>query len=92
MKFYEDRIEFKGRVFFVRVKNRVLKYEEIKDITVTQGATFFEKRFQKAFGYGNIYVYPKKGNIITNGMQIELIENINDRVEDIKNIAGDKIG
>ena len=43
------------------------------------------------FGYGNIYVYPKKGNLITNGMQIELVSDINQKVEEIKNIVGDKI-
>lgn len=92
MKFYEDRIEFKGNMFLFKVENRVLKYDEIKDITFTQGATFLERRFQKAFGYGNIYVYPKKGAYITNGMQIELVENINEKVEEIKEIVGDKIG
>ena len=91
MKFYEDRIEFKGKIFFLKVNERVLKYSEIKDITFTQGSTFFEKRFQKVFGYGNIYVYPKKGNLITNGMQIELVSDINQKVEEIKNIVGDKI-
>lgn len=91
MKFYEDRIEFKGKIFFVKVKERILKYDEIKDITFTQGSTFFEKRFQKMFGYGNIYVYPKRGNLITNGMQIELVSDINQKVEEIKNIVGDKI-
>ena len=91
MKFYEDRIEFKGRIFFLKVNERVLKYSEIKDITFTQGSTFFEKRFQKLFDYGNIYVYPKKGNLITNGMQIELVSDINQKVEEIKNIVGDKI-
>ena len=91
MKFYEDRIEFKGKIFILKVNERVLKYSEIKDITFTQGSTFFEKRFQKVFGYGNIYVYPKKGNLITNGMQIELVSDINQKVEEIKNIVGDKI-
>lgn len=91
MKFYDDRVEFKGRIFFVKAQNRVLKYSEIKDITVTQGATFFEKRFQKAFGYGNIYIYPKKGNLLTNGMQIELVADINKKIDEIKQIVGDKI-
>ena len=50
MKFYEDRIEYKGRMFLLKLEERTLKYDEIKDITFTQGATFFEKRFQKAFG------------------------------------------
>ena len=74
MKFYEDRIEFKGKMFLFKIEERSLRYDEIKDITCTQGATFLEKRFQKAFGYGNIYVYPKKGTYLTNGMQIELVE------------------
>ena len=91
MKFYEDRIVFKGKMFFLKVENRSLKYDEIKDITMTQGTTFFEKMFQKKFGYGNIYVYPKKGNIVTHGMQIELVENINEKVEEIKKIIGDKL-
>ena len=91
MKFYDDRIEFKGKMFFFNVKERILKYDEIKDITFTQGATFFERRFQKAFGYGNIYVYPKKGNFIFNGMQIELVSDIKNKIEEIKKIVGDKI-
>lgn len=90
MKFFNDRIEYKGKVLF-RNQERVLKYDEIKDITFTQGITFLEKRFQKAFGFGNIYVYPKKGNILTKGMQIELVENINEKIEEIKSIVGDKI-
>ena len=92
MKFYEDRVEFKGRMYFIKAENRVLRYDEIKDITVTQGIGFFEKRFQKAFGFGNIYVYPKKGSFLTNGMQIELVADINSKIEEIKNIVGDKIG
>ena len=92
MKFYEDRVEFKGKMFLWKVEERSLKYEEIKDIMFSQGTTFFEKRFQKAFGYGNIYIYPKKGTFLTNGMQIELVENINEKVEEIKNIVGDKLG
>lgn len=91
MKFYEDRVEFKGKMFLFKIQERIIKYKDIKDITFTQGASFFEKRFQKAFGYGNIYIYPKNGIYIKNGMQIELVENINKKVEEIKNIVGDKI-
>ncbi len=92
MKFYEDRIEFKGKMFLFKTEERTLRYNEIKDITVTQGASFIEKRFQKAFGLGNLYVYPKNGTYITKGMQIELVANINEKVEQIKEIIGDKIG
>ena len=65
MKFFEDRIEFKGKIFLYKTEKRTLKYDEIKDIIVTQGSNFFEKIFQKRLGYWNIYVYPKKGNLIT---------------------------
>ena len=92
MKFYEDRIEFKGSMLLSKVEERCLRYDEIKDITATQGTTFFEKIFQKLFGYGNIYVYPKKGTYLSKGMQIELVENIFQKIEEIKNIVGDKIG
>lgn len=92
MKFYQDRVEFKGKMFLFRIENRSLRYDEIKDITFTQGTTWFEKIFQKRFGYGNIYVYPKKGTYLTNGMQIELVENINEKVEELKNLVGDRIG
>lgn len=92
MKFYDDRIEYKGKMFGIKTFERSLKYSEIKDITFTQGTTFFEKRFQKAFGYGNIYVYPKSGTYLGRGMQIELVENVNQKVEEIKNIVGDKLG
>lgn len=91
MKFFEDRVEYKGKMFLFKTENRVLKYEEIKDIAYTQGATFFEKRFQKAFGFGNIYVYPKKGTYLKHGMQIELVDDIFNKVDQIKNIVGDKL-
>ena len=32
MKFYEDRIEYKGRMFLLKLEERTLKYDEIKDM------------------------------------------------------------
>lgn len=88
--FYETKVVFEGKVFFKTVK-RELAYSEIKDIVFTWGTGWFENFFQKIFKLGNIYVYPKKGNIFSNGMQLEIVENFEKVMEDIKNIAGDKI-
>ena len=88
--FCENKVVFEGKVLFRNVK-RELAYSEIKDIVFTWGTGWFDRFFQKMFKLGNIYVYPKKGNIFSEGMQLEIVENFEKIMEDIKNIAGDKI-
>lgn len=88
--FYETKVVFEGKVFFRSVK-RELAYSEIKDIVFTWGTGWFDRFFQKLFKLGNIYIYPKRGNIFSSGMQLEIVENFEKIMEDIKNIAGDKI-
>jgi hypothetical protein len=90
LTFYETKVVYKGKMLFWDTK-RVLGYEEIKDIVITQGASWFERFFQKMFKIGNIYVYPKKGNIISNGIRLEIVDNIDEVIEKIKNVAGDKL-
>jgi hypothetical protein len=88
--FYDTKIVFKGKMFFMDVE-RTMSYDEVKDIVFTQGTGWFEKFFQKMFKLGNIYVYPKKGNLISTGMQLEIVENIDEVMEKIKNVVGDKL-
>jgi hypothetical protein len=90
ISFYDDKVVYKGKKLWWD-SERTLKYSEIKDITFTQGSSFFEKRIQKLMNLGNIYVYPKKGNIYTRGMQLEIVDKIDEVVEKIKTVAGDKI-
>jgi uncharacterized membrane protein (DUF485 family) len=90
MAFYETKIVFKGKIMLMNVE-RILSYDDVKDIVFTQGTGWFEKIFQKIFKLGNIYVYPKKGNIISNGMQLEIVENIENVIENVKNVVGDKL-
>jgi hypothetical protein len=90
MAFYENKIVFKGKMLFMNV-DRTIKYEDVKDIVFTQGSGWFEKIFQKMFKLGNIYVYPKKGNLLTNGMQIEIVADIENVIEKIKSVVGDKL-
>lgn len=90
MSFYDDRIVYKRKFLFID-KERTLEYSEVKDIVYTQGTSWYTRIWQKILKFGNIYVYPKKGNIITHGMALEVVENIDEVVENIKKIIGDKI-
>ena len=90
MCFYETKIVFKRKFLFID-KEKTINYEDVKDIIFAQGPNFIPRTFQKAFHMGNIYVYPKKGNIMMNGMQIENVANIEKVVEQIKQVAADKI-
>lgn len=90
LSFYSTKVVYK-RKFLFTYKEKILEYDEIKDIVFVQGTNMITRIFQKAFHMGNIYIYPKKGNIFTNGMQLENVACIEKVIEDVKNIAGDKI-
>ena len=90
MTFYDDKIVYKRKFLFID-KERELKYSEVKDIVFTQGTNWFTRMWQKIYKYGNIYVYPKKGNIFSHGMSIEVVENIDKVINDVKTVIGDKI-
>jgi len=91
LSFYESKVVFKGIYFMFFKIDRVLAYEDIKDIVFTQGTNWLERVFQKAFNLGNIYIYPKKGNILTKGMQLEIVDNIDDVIKKIEEVVGDRI-
>lgn len=90
LAFYENKVIYK-RKFLLRDTTRELNYDEIKDIVFTQGPSWFARFFQKRFKFGNVYVYPKKGNILTRGMQIEFVSQIDKVMVDIKTVVGDKV-
>jgi len=88
--FYKTKVVYRRKFLFIDRKIE-LAYEDIKDIVFTQGNNWWTRAFQKKFNLGNILIYPKKGNILVNGMQLEIVENIKQVIEDIKNVIGDKI-
>ncbi len=87
---YNTKMVYKRKFLFIN-KEKTIAYDDVKDIVFAQGTGWISRVFQKLFHMGNIYVYPKKGNIIMNGMQIENVANIEKVIEEIKNIVGDKI-
>lgn len=88
--FYEDKVVFK-RKFLLRDSTREMPYDNIKDIVFAYGTNWITRFFQKIFHLGNIYIYPKKGNILMNGISLEVVENIEKVIEDIRNNVGDRI-
>ena len=90
ISFCEDKVIYKRKFLFIN-KEREMKYEDIADIGYNQGNNFITRWFQKLFHFGNIYIYPKKGNILLNGISLEVVENIEQTAEMIKEKVGDKI-
>lgn len=88
--FYEDKVVYKRKFLFIN-KEKVMQYKDIADIGYNYGNTLITSWFQKLFHYGNIYIYPKKGNIMFNGISLEVVENIEQVTEEIKEKVGDKI-
>lgn len=88
--FYEDKVVFK-RKFLFRNTTKEMPYSNIKDIVFTNGTNWITRFFQKIFHLGNIYIYPKKGNILINGISLEVVDNIEKVIEDIRNNVGDRI-
>lgn len=88
--FYDDKIVYKRKFLFIN-KEKIMKYEDVADIGYNQGNTFITRWFQKLFHFGNIYIYPKKGNILFNGISLEVVENIEQVANEVKEKVGDKI-
>ena len=90
ISFCEDKVVYKRKFLFIN-KEKEMKYENISDIGYNQGNNFIVRWFQKLFHFGNLYIYPKKGNILLNGISLEVVENIEQTAEAIKEKIGDKI-
>ena len=88
--FYEDKVVYKRKFLFMN-KEKEMKYENIADIGYNQGTSWVTRFFQKIYHFGNIYIYPKKGNLLFNGICLEVVENIEDVANEIKEKISDKI-
>lgn len=90
ISFLETKLVYRRKFLFVN-KRKVMNYSDIDDIVFTYGPSTFTKIFYKAFHFGNIYVYPKKGTLLTNGISLEVVADIEKVIDEIKNTIGDKI-
>jgi len=74
--FYEDRIIIKEKS-----KKTELLYKEIKDFLIYQSQT------QKLFNYGEITIKLKETNILSKGIQLFSLSNLNNTIEQIRKIV-----
>lgn len=82
-KFYSKKIDFKCN-FWIIDRHREILYKNLDSINKEQ--TFL----QKIFNLGNIYIYAKKGNLLTTGIEIKNVPNFKETYEKINQIIEDK--
>ena len=52
--------------------------------TVNYNQTFI----QKMFDFGDVYIYAKKGNLLTTGIEVKNVANLKENIEKINEIIG----
>lgn len=82
--FHEKSVKYTFKFLFLDT-DKTVKYKDITDIV------YYQTFRQKKYGYGDICIYAKgaiPGKTLLNGFQVKNIENVVERVQEIKNIIG----
>ena len=79
-KFYQNKVEYSCN-FGLNKINRKINYKDLDAINYNQ--TFF----QRIFDFGDIYIYAKKGNLLTTGIEIKNVANLKENIEKINQIV-----
>lgn len=82
-KFYSRKIDFKCK-FWIIDRQREILYKNLDSVNKEQ--TFL----QKIFDLGNIYIYAKKGNLLTTGIEIKNVPNFKKTYEKINELIEEK--
>ena len=82
-KLYSTKIDFKCKFWIIDTKRQIL-YSNLDSINKDQ--TFWQKRFD----LGDIYIYAKKGNLITTGIQLKNVSNFKETYEKINKFIDEK--
>lgn len=82
-KFNDKKIQFKSKFFSIDIKKEIL-YENL--LCINKDQTFWQKRFD----LGDIYIYAKKGNLITTGIQVKNVPNFKETYEKINKLIDEK--
>ena len=88
--FYEDKLVYERKFLFTNKKEE-MNYEDIKEIVFVYEPSFWAKFWQKRTNMINIVVYPKKGNVVFNGITIDNVYPFDKIVVDLKKLIGEKI-
>ena len=87
--FYEDKVVYIRKFLFINKKEE-MKYNEIKEISFFDGEDW-GKLCKKISGLTDMEIYPKKGNILLDGIIITNVYPANKVKDDVNRIIGDKI-
>lgn len=82
-KFYSTKIDFKCKFWFIDTKREIL-YKNLDSTNKEQ--TFWQKRFD----LGDLYIYAKKGNLLTTGIQVKNVPNFKETYEKINELICEK--
>ncbi|MGN1298971.1 MAG: PH domain-containing protein [Candidatus Scatovivens sp.] len=82
-KFDNKKIEFKCK-FWIIDRQRTIFYKDLDSIRKEQSV------LQRIFNLGNIYIYAKKGNLLTTGIEIVNVPNFKENLEKINAIVEEK--
>lgn len=88
--FYEDKLVY-VRKFLLTNKKEEMKYEDIKEIAFVYEPGFWAKFLQERTNMINMMVYPKKGNVVFNGITIDNVYPFDKIAADVKKLIGEKI-
>ena len=80
-KFYKNKVEYSCNFGLTKVERKI-NYKDLD--TVNYNQTFI----QKMFDFGDVYIYAKKGNLLTTGIEIKNVANLKENFEKINEIIG----
>lgn len=90
VSFQEDKVVYRRKFLFIN-KREEMRYNEIKEITFQYETGAYFRFWQKRNNLGNMTIYPKKGNVLIHGIEINNIAPFDKIMIDVKNNIGDKI-
>lgn len=82
-KFYAKKINFKCK-FWIIDKEREISYRNLDSINKEQTL------LQRIFDFGDLYIYAKKGNLLTTGIEVKNVPNFKETYEKIDELIVEK--
>lgn len=78
-KFYKNKVEYSCDFGLSKIERKI-NYKDLD--TVNYNQTFV----QKLFDFGDIYIYAKKGNLLTTGIEVKNVANLKENIIKINEI------
>ena len=80
-RFYKNKVEYSCDFGLNKVERKI----NYKDLDTVQ---YNQSFIQKLFNFGDIYIYAKKGNLLTTGIEVRNVANLKENFKKINEIIG----